>query len=316
MLNAMKKKKNDFLQRKVDNAIIMAAGMSSRFVPICYEVPKGLLVVKGEVLIERQIRQLHAVGIKDITVVVGYFAEKFLYLKERFGVNIVVNEDYYRYNNTSSLFRVMDWLRNTYICSSDNYFMENPFELCVRAPYYAALYADGRTGEYCIETNADGIIENVHIGGEKSWYMMGHVYFSRDLSETFCKILKAEYKNEETRFCLWEDLYIKHIKELPICIRKYETGAIMEFDALDDLRGFDKSYVSHVDSKVFRNIKSVLKCNDEDIKDIQTLKNEDGFARFLFLCEGKQYSYSQKLKDDGIYVDVEGEDWNVRAIAL
>ena len=37
------------------NAIIMAAGTSSRFVPLSVERPKGLLEVKGEVLIERQI---------------------------------------------------------------------------------------------------------------------------------------------------------------------------------------------------------------------------------------------------------------------
>lgn len=40
------------------NAIIMAAGTSSRFVPLSAERPKGLVEVKGEVLIERQIRQL------------------------------------------------------------------------------------------------------------------------------------------------------------------------------------------------------------------------------------------------------------------
>ena len=33
---------------KVDNAIIMAAGMSSRFVPLSLEMPKGLLKVKDE----------------------------------------------------------------------------------------------------------------------------------------------------------------------------------------------------------------------------------------------------------------------------
>lgn len=37
----------------VKNAIIMAAGMSTRFVPLSLEKPKGLLVVKNEVLIER-----------------------------------------------------------------------------------------------------------------------------------------------------------------------------------------------------------------------------------------------------------------------
>ena len=48
---------------KVDNAVIMAAGLSSRFAPISYEKPKGLLKVRGEVLIERQIEQLKAAGV-------------------------------------------------------------------------------------------------------------------------------------------------------------------------------------------------------------------------------------------------------------
>lgn len=42
---------------KVDNAIIMAAGGSSRFAPLSYETPKALTEVKGEILIERQIMQ-------------------------------------------------------------------------------------------------------------------------------------------------------------------------------------------------------------------------------------------------------------------
>lgn len=79
---------------KVDNAIIMAAGLSSRFVPLSYERPKGVLRVRGEVLIERQIRQLQEAGITDITVVVGYMKETFFYLEDAFGVKIRVNEQY------------------------------------------------------------------------------------------------------------------------------------------------------------------------------------------------------------------------------
>ena len=41
---------------KVRNAVIMAAGFSSRFAPLSYECPKGLVKIKGEVLVERQIR--------------------------------------------------------------------------------------------------------------------------------------------------------------------------------------------------------------------------------------------------------------------
>ena len=58
-------------EHKIDNAIILAAGMSTRFVPINFEKPKGLLEVNGEVLIERQICQLKEKGISEIIVVVG-----------------------------------------------------------------------------------------------------------------------------------------------------------------------------------------------------------------------------------------------------
>ena len=76
---------------RVENAVILAAGLSSRFAPISYEKPKGLLKVRGEVLVERQIEQLLAAGITDITVVVGYKKEYFFYLEEKLGVSIAVN---------------------------------------------------------------------------------------------------------------------------------------------------------------------------------------------------------------------------------
>ena len=100
----------------------MAAGMSSRFIPLSWECPKALLEVKGEILIERQIRQLKEARVTDITVVTGYMADKFDYLSSKFGVTLVYNPDYARYNNTSTLMCVLDRLSDTWICSSDNYF--------------------------------------------------------------------------------------------------------------------------------------------------------------------------------------------------
>ena len=47
-------------------AIILAAGFGMRMVPINTEVPKGLLEINGEPLIERIIRQLQEVNINDI----------------------------------------------------------------------------------------------------------------------------------------------------------------------------------------------------------------------------------------------------------
>ena len=220
---------------RVENAIIMAAGMSTRFAPLSYETPKGLLVVKGERLIEREIKQLREAGIQKITVVVGYMKEKMFYLADKFGVEIVVNEDYYRYNNCSSLMLVRKQLGNTYICSSDNYFVENPFEEYVYRGYYSTVFAEGETDEYCVTEKTDGIIKEVTVGGENKWYMLGHVYFDRAFSEQFVSILENEFKHEAYKLQLWEDYYARHVDTLLLEARHYSDEVIKEFDSLGGL---------------------------------------------------------------------------------
>ena len=277
---------------KVDNAIIMAAGMSSRFAPLCYESPKGLLNVKGEKLIEREILQLKEVGIEDITLVAGYMSEKMLYLAEKFGIDIVVNEDYFRFNNTSSLILVTEKLKNTYICSSDNYFPKNPFEKYVYRAYYSAVYQEGESDEYFAECDKKGRIKGITIGGKDDWIMLGHVYFDREFSDKFVKLLKAEYHEQSVRENLWETFYMRHLKELDnMYIRKYDVEDIKEFDSLDELRLFDEKYVTNSDSKIFQNICSVLKCNEEDIKEIKPIKMGMTNTSFKFSYNGNSYVY-------------------------
>lgn len=277
---------------KVDNAIIMAAGMSSRFVPLSLEKPKGLLEVRGEVLIERQIRQLQAAGIDDITVVVGYKKEMFFYLEEQFQVKIVVNPDYYRYNNTSTLMLVLPLLKNTYICSSDNYFVDNVFEEYVYQSYYAAVFAEGETNEYCLRHDDAGRITGVDIGGRDAWYMLGHVYFDRNFSDKFRQILQHDYTQiPDVRNQLWEDVYAAHVAELPLYIRKYAADQVKEFDSLDELRSFDESYLDNLNSAIMDNIVSVLKCSKGDIKEIYPIKSGMTNISFYFSCLGRKYVY-------------------------
>lgn len=252
------------------NAVIMAAGLSSRFVPICWERPKGLLSVKGEVLIERQIRQLKEAGVSDITVVTGYKADMFVYLGEKLGVDIVINPDYMRYNNTSTLMCVLDRLADTWLCSSDNYFAENVFTEHPASSLYAAEYAEGPTEEYCMEVDGEDRITGVTIGGRDAWYMIGHVFLDRDFSKAFKSVLAEEYRKDGTRLQYWEDVYIRHLRELPTMrIRRYPPGVIQEFDSLEDLRKFDTSYVGNTHSRVIRRLCDKLGCREDEIRNIR-----------------------------------------------
>lgn len=276
---------------RVDNAVIMAAGMSERFAPISYEKPKGLLRVRGEVLIERQIRQLQEAGIRDITVVVGYKAEYFYYLRHAFGVDIVVNPEFSVRNNNSTLWRVRERLANTYVCSSDDYFTENPFERYVHEAYYASAYVAGPTDEWCLTTGPGHVIRSVTVGGRDSWVMLGHVYFDRAFSATFRRILDAEYELPETAPKLWEALYAEHIDELRMTLRKYPDGFIHEFDSLDELRSFDPDFLDNVDSSVLDNIAASLGCTRHDITDIYPLKQGLTNLSCHFTVHGEEYVY-------------------------
>ncbi len=297
---------------RVKNAIIMAAGMSSRFVPLSYEKPKALLRVKDEVLIEREIRQLQEAGITDITVVVGYLKEQLFYLADKFHVAIVENDDYYRYNNTSTLIRVLNRLSNTYICSSDNYFTENPFERYVYRAYYSAVYAKGKTEEYCITADSKDRITKVTIGGEDSWYMLGHVYFDRGFSKQFSEILKKEYENPRTKLELWENLYMRYIDQLSLYIRRYPAGVIEEFDSLEELRHFDNKYLRNADSKIFSNICSVLKCSEDEIGQIRPIKKGLTNSSFCFEVHGKKYVYRHPGVGTSEYINRTSEECSLK----
>lgn len=285
---------------KVDNAIIMAAGTASRFAPLSYEKPKALIEVRGEVLIERQIRQLREAGIKEIIVVTGYKAEQFEYLKDKYGVVLVHNQDYLTRNNNASIYVAKDYIRNSYICSSDNYFLSNPFESDVDDSYYSAVYMEGKTGEWCI-SEEDGWIKDVKVGGQDSWVMLGHVFWSESFSRSFLRILEEEYNNPETADKLWETIYIEHIKELPMKIRKYPADFIFEFDTLDELRCFDDSYINDTRSSILKRVAGELEVEEKEIRNVKSFKDKNNAAAgFTFETGEGKYRYyyeTQKMEE-------------------
>ena len=115
------------VERQPQNAIILAAGFGMRMVPINHETPKAFLEVNGEKLIERQIRQLQAVGIHEIYIVVGFMKEKFEYLMDKYNVELIVNSEYASKNNIHSLNLALDHIHNTYVVPCDVWCDRNPF---------------------------------------------------------------------------------------------------------------------------------------------------------------------------------------------
>lgn len=283
---------------RVDNAIIMAAGTSSRFAPLSYERHKAMTMVKGEVLIDRQIEQLKVAGVPEIYIITGYKAEQFDYLVSKYGAKLIYNPDYLTRNNNGSIWVAREILGNSYICSSDNYFVENPFEDEVDDAYYAAEYANGHTAEWCMTEDEEGYINSVTIGGDNAWYMLGHTFWSREFSKQFLSILEVEYDQPETVDKLWEKIYMAHLDVLKMKIRKYKPGVIYEFDTMDELREFDESYRTDTRSMLIKKVASLIGAKEDEIVHIISMKSSTTVsAGFEFDCRGNHYKFEYENEE-------------------
>ncbi len=120
------KARTEYKQKNQRRAIILAAGFGMRMVPINTEMQKVLLEVNGETLIERIIKQLHEVGIKEVYIVVGFMKEKYEYLIDEYEAELVVNVDYAAKNNLHSVKLAKEHLENVYIIPCDIWCDRNP----------------------------------------------------------------------------------------------------------------------------------------------------------------------------------------------
>ena len=260
---------------RVERALILASGFGSRFVPLTYETPKGLLEVFGERMIERQIRQLHEVGVRDITIMVGYLKEKFDYLIDKYDVKLIYNPEYSDKNTLATLYHAKEVLKgkNCYILSSDNWMRDNVYHSFEADTWYAATFMKGETREWTMETGKNGVIKDVRIGGCDKWCMYGPVYLTKEFSEAFLPLIEAYYRMPGTEQFYWEDVLIRNLKNLPdIYINKQPEGVVYEFENLEELRRFDEKYVNNSGSKAMQLVSEIFGIPESEIVNIKCLK--------------------------------------------
>lgn len=277
-------------EHRIDNAVILAAGMSARFVPFNYEKPKGLLEVKGEVLIERQIRQLKEKGIEEIVIVVGHMKEQFEYLVDKYGVILVPTDDYTVKNNHASVCAARNYLKNTIITSSDLYFSENIFQTYAYDAYYCTIFMPGKTAERGIETDDDDRIVKTMYGDKcyDIWVTLGYAFFSKRFSENFLKIMEKEFDLPETANKFWADIQDEHLEELYMYAKRVDSNVIHEFDSLEELREFDTKYLYDSNSVIMKKLCKLLAVHENGIIGIESLRKIKA-SLFKFRCKGDTY---------------------------
>lgn len=305
---------------RVDGALIIAAGFGSRFVPLTFETPKGLLEVFGERMIERQIKQLHQAGVRDITIAVGYLKEKFEYLMDKYDVKLLYNPEYSCKNTLATIYHCRKVLegRNMYILSSDNWLRDNMYHSHECGAWYSASFQKGDTREWCLSFNKKGRITEVQVGGHDQWVMYGPAYFSKEFSKWFLPVLEGYYRSPGTEPFYWEQVYADMLtgearrrlkgegellreaeqlsgipsdrwQDIEMDINCQPENQVYEFENLEELRLFDPRYRNHSDNAAMKLVAQVFDVPESYIRDIRCLKAGMTNKSFLFNVDGHGY---------------------------
>lgn len=271
-------------EKNPKNAIILAAGFGMRMIPINVEVPKGILEIKGEPLIERLIKQLREVGIFKIDIVVGFMKEQYEYLIDKYDVNLVYNKDYMTKNNLHSLKKVIDKIGNTYILPCDLWCFRNPFSNKEWYSWY--MVSDKETEESNVRVNRKKeLVETKR--NEAGNQMLGISYILKE-DAVMLKENLLKFSNERGYIhAFWEEAAMKDGKMI-LKPREVSQNLVYEINTLEELRDLDEDS-NQLNSEIISLISEVLSCETKEIIDIKALKKGMTNRSFEFACRGEHY---------------------------
>lgn len=268
--------------RKPSRAIILAAGYGMRMVPINIETPKALLTIRGEVLIERLIKHLHEVNIREIYVVVGFMKERFEYLRDTFGVHLIYNSEYSLKNNLYSVSLALDFLSNAYVIPCDLWCEENPFHHYELYSWY--MVSDAMHKDSSVIANRHHRLVKTKTSGNR---MIGISYLTVPESEIV--------RSNISRMCVqrlfdndfWESaLYLKD--RMVLYARVVSDKKVIEINTYEQLRTFD-SDSDNLKSDAITTIMKALSIGEKEITNITVLKKGMTNRSFLFQHGSKKY---------------------------
>lgn len=271
-------------KRRPKNAIILAAGASIRMIPINFKTPKALLEVKGEILIERIIKQLKEVGIKNIYIVVGFMKEKFEYLTDKFSVKLIINTKYHTKNNLHSLNISSFEKENSYIIPSDLYFYKNPFNRYEPYSWYMLANSFSKSSNVYMNKKKEVIFSTEN---ELNNQMVGLSYILKEDGKIIKNNLMKLSKFLNNEYLFWEKALFNKNKMI-VNAKIIDKEEYFEINTYEDLVNVDENSNS-LQNETIDLIKKVFNVSRKDILDVKVLKKGMTNKSFTFSINKEKY---------------------------
>ena len=265
-------------------AIILAAGYGMRMIPINREMPKGLIEINGEPIIEHTIRQIQEAGIREIVLVTGFMKERYEYLEDRYGVTPLYCRDYTTKNNLYTLACAAEYLEDAYIVPCDVYFYKSPFRKTELYSWYMLSTEQIEEGE--IRTTRSREIVEVD-PGETGNRIIGLSYLTAEDARK-AKGRLGELTAERKNSALYWEAVITEKKHMTIPARLVSPADAVEINTYEQLREIEY-YNPQLQNDVIDVIRKVFNVRFEEIRDITVVKKGLTNRSFLFTVHGTRY---------------------------
>ena len=190
-------------------AIILAAGQSRRLKPLTNDIPKCLLQINNQSIIDYQIKGLIKNNITEIIIVIGFKAQKLTNYSQRNYSNInftfIKNNNFQNTNAAYSLYLTKKYLNDDIIyLNSDSLFDKKILEKIVNSKTSVTAIQRVAWDEEEVNVIVDNNLEILEIGKHISKELnygefIGVTKMSKSFNQELIKVLGSFVKNKEPK---------------------------------------------------------------------------------------------------------------------
>lgn len=219
------------------NAIILAAGLGSRFKEHTKNNHKALFPINGEPNLERTVKYLKQANINEIYIVTGYLSHLFDFLADKYGCKLIYNESFSNKNNMYSFKKAISYFSNSFVIDSDVVLFENVFKKPINydKSYYFLIERYKTQNEWVPNINDSNQITEIVISSENKPSLLGISYWSQKdcekIKDEFNLITEEQFLNSSL---YWDDIPRNIIEKLDIEAIFLEKSTATELDTFED----------------------------------------------------------------------------------
>lgn len=246
-----------FGYEKVQRAILFAAGKGTRLQPLTNHCQKSLIKVNDKPIIEYTIEALVSRGIKNIIIISGYLSEQLEYLRYKYNITILKNNDYNTTNNITSMSTYFNFVKDnshesTLVMDADQLILNNRcIKRYIKNCKYTTTFWKTKRNEWEFKLDNRNIVDTTcDLSTKSNFYSVIPVsYYTSSAFSIVDELVKHEIQNNNTNIYFDDvvlSLYKSQFKFDAIIIGKQD---IIEIDTIEDLQ-----YIKENINKIRRHI--------------------------------------------------------------